>query len=127
MPDPVDFDAIIKKVRGRNKANGQKANGDLEDRVALNFADQYAEHFRFIAKWGRWMLFDGWRWQPEDTLVAFDKARVLCREAEDAKAKTVAAVVALARADRAIAATDEQWESDHWIFNILTGQEKPHD
>jgi hypothetical protein len=119
MGETFDFDAVLKKARGR-KADGQKAGGDLEDRVALNFADQYAAHFRFIAKWGRWMLFDGWRWQHEDTLVAFDKARVLCREAEDTKAKTVAAVVALARTDRAIAATDEQWETDHWIFNILT-------
>lgn len=118
MGETFGFDAVLKKARAGRKANGQKANGDLEDRIALNFADQYAAHFRYIAKWGRWMLFDNLRWQHEDTLVAFDKARVLCREAEDAKAKTVAAVVALARTDRAIAATDEQWDKEHWIFNI---------
>ena len=72
------------------KAKAKKKPNDLEDRVALQFADRYAEHFRFIAKWGRWMLWNGIHWQHEDTLAAFDKARVLCRTAEDAKAKTVA-------------------------------------
>lgn len=120
MGETFDFDAVLKKARGR-KANGQKTNGDLEDRVALNFADRYGGHFRYIAAYTQWMMFDGLRWRPERTLVAFDKARELCREAKDTKAKTVAAVVALARSDRAIAATDEQWETDHWIFNMLTG------
>ena len=50
------------------------------------------------------------------SLAAFDKARVLCREAEDAKAKIVAAVVTLARTDRAIAATEDQWDVDREYF-----------
>ena len=53
-----------------------------------------------------------------DTLAAFDKARALCRAAGDAKAKTVAAVITLARTDRAIAATEEQWDIGDMIFNI---------
>ena len=68
------------------------------------------------------MLWNGIHWQHEDTLAAFDKARVLCRQAEDAKAKTVAAVVTLARTDRAIAATEDQWDIDRKIFNLPTEQ-----
>ncbi len=126
-------DNILKLVE-LNQADAQKRPGDLEDRVALHFADQYAEHFRYIAVWGRWMLFDGLRWHPEDTLEAFDKARVLCREASDAKAKIVNAVVTLARADRAIAATEKQWDIGGMIFNspsatvdLTGGVERPAD
>ncbi len=109
--------ALDARRRAKRKATPAKKPSDLEDRVALHFADQYAEHFRFIAAWGRWMLWDSCRWQHEHTLAAFDKARVLCREAEDAKAKTVAAVVTLARTDRAIAATEEQWDVGSFILN----------
>jgi putative DNA primase/helicase len=131
--EPVDITAILKRVR--KAANGQQTKpSDVEDRVALHFAEQYAEHFRYIAAWGRWMLFDGQRWHHEDTLAAFDKARVLCREATDAKAKTVASVVTLARADRAIAATEKQWDLRGMIFNgpsatvdLETGIERPAD
>jgi|HubBroStandDraft_3_1064219.scaffolds.fasta_scaffold1292737_1 putative DNA primase/helicase len=71
------------------------------------------------------MLWDGECWEHEDTLSAFDKARVLCREAEDAQAKTVAAVVTLARTDRAIAATEEQWDTSLFAFNTPTTKETP--
>ena len=80
------------------------------------------------------MLFDGMRWHAEDTLEAFDKARVLCREANDAKAKIVNAVVTLARADRASAATEKQWDIGGMIFNspsatvdLTGGVERPAD
>ena len=126
---------IVSLAQIEHTAREQKKSNDFEDRIALQFADQYAEHFRFIAKWGRWMLFDGLRWHHEDTLAAFDKARVLCREATDAKAKTVASVVTLARSDRAIAATEAQWDTGGMIFNnpsarhstvdLETGVERP--
>ena len=58
------------------------------------------------------MHWIGTCWQPEDTLKAFDRSRTLCRAAGDADAKTVAAVVTLARSDRRIAATAEQWDAD---------------
>jgi putative DNA primase/helicase len=92
-------------------------NGGLEDQVALNFASKHEQDFRFIAKWGRWMKWDGNRWHHEDTLRAFDEARKLCREASDAKARTVAAVVTLARSDRIIAATEHQWDTGGKLVN----------
>ena len=58
----------------------------------------------------------------DDTLSAFDDARKICRTASAecnrdslkkaiASAKTVAAVLSLARADRRLAATVDQWDS----------------
>jgi hypothetical protein len=93
----------------------------LEDRVALDFAAQHADQFRYIAASKHWMRWVGSHWQVEQTLGAFDEARKLCRTAGDAKAKTVAAVVTLARSDRRIAATADQWDRDPWSFN--TGED----
>jgi putative DNA primase/helicase len=106
---------IIADNPGSERSN--IGNGGLEDRVALDFANTHASTFCFIAKWGRWVKWDGDRWRPEDTLRAFDEARKLCREAGDAKARTVAAVVNLARTDRRLAATDDQWDRDPKLFN----------
>ena len=57
------------------------------------------------------------RWQTEDTLAAFDASRKLCRLARNAKARTVAAVVTLARSDRRMAATANQWDRNPMLFN----------
>jgi putative DNA primase/helicase len=83
-------------------------------------------------------------WRFDETLLAFDLARKICREAaakcNDAKvaaalasAKTVAAVVTLAKADRRLAATVDQWDADPWLLNtpagvvdLRTGQCRPH-
>jgi putative DNA primase/helicase len=93
----------------------------LEDRVALEFAKLRAEDFRFVAMWNRWMKYDGTRWHAEDTLCAFDEARKLCRQARNAKAKTVAAVITLARSDRRLAATTDQWDADIWLLGTPSG------
>jgi putative DNA primase/helicase len=97
-------------------------HGNIEDETALAFAAKHADHFRFVAIWSRWMFWHDNCWRHEDTLSAFDQARLLCRESGDAKAKTVAAVVTLARADRAIAAREEQWDVSTKNLNMPTNE-----
>jgi putative DNA primase/helicase len=97
------------------------AGAGLEDAVGLAFAEQHATHFRYVAKFGRWLQWTGMRWQFDETLVAFDEARTLCRQAGDARAKTVAGVTVLARSDRRLAATVEQWDADSWLLNTPAG------
>ncbi len=94
-----------------------KAGAGLEDAVALEFAGTHADAFRYVAASRQWMKFTGCRWEPEDTLGAFDESRLLCRKAGDAQAKTVAAVVTLARSDRRLAATVGQWDAQLMLFN----------
>jgi putative DNA primase/helicase len=98
---------------------------EAEDTIALAFAERHADTLRYVAAWGKWFRYDGARWAADTTLYAFDLVRDLCREVagdEDdkrvASAKTVAAVTVLARADRRIAATAEQWDANSWL---LTG------
>jgi putative DNA primase/helicase len=102
------------------KAEPRRRSGNLEDEVALAFAAEHAGDLRYVALWNRWMQWDGDRWGHEDTLRAFDLARALCRTAADAKAKTVAAVVTLARTDRAIAGREDQWDLAGELFNVPT-------
>jgi hypothetical protein len=114
-------DTLAKWLGRRNDLHSGNKDAGLEDTVALAFAEQRAEHFRYIAASKHWMRWVGSHWQVEQTLGAFDEARKLCRTAGDAKAKTVASVVTLARSDRRIAATADQWDRDPWSFN--TGED----
>jgi putative DNA primase/helicase len=98
--------------------------GNSEDALALTYADRHAGDSRYVATWSRWLLYDGARWNFDSTLHAFDRSRAICREfahecgkpAAVASAKTVAAVVQLARADRRLAATTEQWDVNNLQF-----------
>ena len=91
-----------------------------EDALALAYAERHANDSRYVAAWSRWMLYDGARWIFDTTLHAFSRARTICREvalvcdkpSAVTAARTVAAVVQLARADRRLAATVEQWDAN---------------
>lgn len=92
-----------------------------EDALALAYAERHANDSRYVAAWGRWMHYDGARWNADTTLHAFNRARTICREVAlecdkpvaVTAARTVAAVVQLARTDRRLAATVEQWDANH--------------
>ena len=104
-----------------------------DDALALSFCDRHGNESRFVAAWGKWFLWHGMRWRQDDTLYAYDLARLVCREAAAecdgtgnakaaiASAKTVAAVERLARADRRIAATIDQWDRDPLLLNTPAG------
>ncbi len=118
-----------------------KAAGDFvppefaDEALALRFAERHASDLRYVAAWSRWFFWDGTRWKADDTLRAFDLARAICREAAAecaavqkpsvavsvASAKTVAAVERLARSDRRLAATVDQWDRDPWSLNTPAG------
>lgn len=115
-----------------------------DEALALRFAELHASDLRYVAQWARWLSWDGTRWHLDDTLAAFDLVRKVCRAAAAecnkekiatvlASAKTVAAVERLARSDRRLAATVDQWDTDPWllntpggIVNLRTGKLRPH-
>ena len=103
-----------------------------DEALALRFAELHADDLRYVAAWGRWLSWDGTRWQFDDTLSAYDLVRKTCRGAAAecnkpklasvlASAKTVAAIERLARSDRRLAATVEQWDTDPWLLNTPGG------
>jgi putative DNA primase/helicase len=115
--------------RVKSEGNGLDAAPEFtEDALALSFASRHAGELRYVAAWGRWLMWTGERWEFENTLAAFDMARKLCREAAGrcnkpseannlSKGKTVAAVEALARSDRMLAATKDQWDTELLSLN----------
>jgi putative DNA primase/helicase len=103
-----------------------------DEALALRFAERHAGDLRYVAAWNKWLSWSGTHWRFDDTLHAFDLARRICREAAAecnkskiavaiASAKTVAAVERLARTDRRIAATIEQWDADPLLLNTPDG------
>src|SRR4051812_24822401 len=82
-----------------------------DEALALRFADLHSNDLRYVARWGKWLVNTGLRWEIDHTLHAFDMARRVCRAAAMecnkkkestavASAKTVAAIERLAKADR---------------------------
>ena len=111
-----------------NENGGQSLREYTDESLALQFAERHSGKLRYVALWGKWLHWTGQRWQSDETLLAFDLAREICRQASAsckkkntadalASAKTVAAIERLARADRRLAATAEQWDPDPWLLN----------
>lgn len=103
-----------------------------DDALALRFADRHAAELRYVAAWGRWMRWNGTKWQQDDTLAIYDLARKVCRDATTptlkpsvatavASASTTAAVERMARSDRRVAAAADQWDADPWLLNTPDG------
>lgn len=112
-----------------------------EDNVALRFSQIYADDLRYVSAWGRWMRWSGQRWEQDDSLMAFDLSRKVCRSVaayvrrdvqltpkqqqsvatKYGQAVTVAAIERMAKADRRHAATVDQWDADLWALNTPAG------
>lgn len=114
-----------------------------EDGVARAFAAANADRLRFCHSSGRWHVWTGTHWRKEETKLAFNWAREICRAraAADqrssaakalAKAATAAAVERFAQADRAFAVTAEAWDRNLWLLgtpggtvDLRTGELRP--
>jgi putative DNA primase/helicase len=124
----VDLTAMT----GPGPENGSAGLSDLtEDALALMFTSRHAD-LLYCHEWGKWLRWMDGRWANERTLAVFDLARALTREvsapirdqklaARIRNAATVAAIVSLARADRAHARVPEDFDADAWTLNTPTG------
>jgi phage/plasmid-associated DNA primase len=123
-----DIDRQVERGEG-----GDPFTGDpfTEDALALRFSERHADDLRYIALKSQWLQWDGDRWFPEATLLAFDLARDSCRAdavqygngkppARVYSASTIAAVERMAKADRHQATAIEQWDANDQHFNAET-------
>lgn len=101
-----------------------------DEGLALQFSDIHDGDLRHVAPWAKWFRWTGTVWDRDDTLLALDLARDLCRQvaklAPDhgksiASSRASSAVLHLARADRRHAATTAQWDADPWLLNTPEG------
>ncbi len=142
-------DNIIHFPNQANNVNSPSTDNDSDDddttaisqRVApalseISLADLFClahgKNLRYVFKWGQWLQWDNVRWKEETTLLAYDYAREICREAANAcnkasqkkaiaSAKTVAAVERIARADRVISAEIERFDMQRYKLNTDSG------
>jgi putative DNA primase/helicase len=100
-----------------------------EDALALRFSERHENELRYVATKAQWFKWDGMRWRPEATCLAFDLARDSCRADTETygngkppavTAQMVAAVERMAKTDRRQAATLDQFDADEWLFNSAT-------
>jgi len=94
-----------------------------EDDIALKFAVMYANRLRYDHTRGKWFHWDGNCWLLEQTDLAFEWARTLCRSTRVnnkkeklASIRVSRAVEQFSRADRRFAVTHEIWNSDPWLL-----------
>jgi putative DNA primase/helicase len=98
------------------------ANPLSEDAMARTLADRHSGELRYVAPWGRWMLWNGSIWKADETLAVFTRAQSICREtAKRAKprvavalssARTAAAVVTMAKPR--LAMVPAQFDANQW-------------
>jgi putative DNA primase/helicase len=141
-----NWQALVQEFQGRMAAGFENTAGESEadganevcppafadDALALLFAEKHLEGLRYCAAWSKWLWWDGKRWNTDDTVLAYDLARKVCRKAaaeanepavqkKICSANTIAAVERLARADRRLVATTDQWDADPWLLNTPGG------
>jgi putative DNA primase/helicase len=119
--------------------------------LAQEFVDRYGGKLRWVPNWGKWACWDGKVWRADDLGMVATLARKCCTEIADAvarhgvtpqeqrqamkdaktisSARVVDAVVKLAKADRRILLSAEQFDTDVWqlgtpggIVNLKTGE-----
>lgn len=109
------------------QAIAQLYHKPTEDSVALLFEKHHAQKLRHCKTWGTWLTWDGSRWHPENTNLAFDYCRELARiinpeEAKSpAKASFARGVEAFAAASRTFATTSSQWDNNTDLLSTPGG------
>lgn len=113
--------------------------------LALTFSGRHAHELRYCEQHGAWYVWHGARWVPDAKRRPFSLARRICHEAAAGapkerdkaavnSAKTVAAVVNLARCDPRHAILAEELDANPWVLNtpggivdLRTGKIRPSD
>jgi putative DNA primase/helicase len=144
-PPPSDLEpdndpaAGVAAIEGSNPAPGNPppAPSPLspegsEDALALELVDEHGHELRYVAQFGQWFHWDGQHWAEDRTVAIYDRARAIARAEANAANKaalrrrlassaTVSGIERLARSDRRIALTIEQFDADPAILNTPGG------
>jgi putative DNA primase/helicase len=122
-----------------------------DETLTLAFTERHADELRYCDKFGAWFRWQGGCWREDVVRGVFSMARQLCRDkagevlargergadriaTQVGSARTVAAVVGLARADPRHATAPADWDADAWALNtpagivdLQSGKLRPHD
>jgi putative DNA primase/helicase len=99
----------------------QEPYGVEDDGLALELGREWGNTARHVALWGRWLFWNGSRWEPDERLLHMTKTREFLRRKEIGDARVVARVVSLARSNPAQASSHKEWDADPWVLNTPGG------
>lgn len=112
----------------KGRPNESPAGSDLW--IASQFIEDYGRGLRYTAQWSKWNVWNGNYWKEDNTLKVYDMARETVRKIAIrankkqtliASAKTINAVAVIAKADRKVAATIDQWDLNPWLLGTAGG------
>ena len=104
-----------------------------EDNLARHWVMRHGKNWRYVAAWGAWYEWCGDHWKKEPTLKTYELARNITREAIQwdgikpnerlrvNSGKTASAMLQFVKADRKIAATAEQWDTNPMLLGVPGG------
>ncbi|WP_017667662.1 phage/plasmid primase, P4 family [Sandarakinorhabdus sp. AAP62] len=119
--------ADIIRPFGKRDASARLDDQEIsEDLVARHFTNEYGDRLRFCHSSGVWFEWDGVRWKPDTTQMAFNYAREMARSLSNGhrtmcKASAATGVERFARADPVHAVTADHWDRDKWLLGTPAG------
>jgi hypothetical protein len=98
-----------------------------QENVALIFSRKHSGKLLYIHSRGKWLEWDGTRWNLENTQKAFDFAREISRRVNtDGKSSVASAsfyggVEKICQADRTFAVVGDEFDRDNYLLNTPAG------
>lgn len=119
--------------QAKPRRNQSKKSADFtDDHLALVFAERYRGGLRYCAQFGKWYVWSGFLWAPDEKLMVVTMSRAVCREAASnvsdesdqrriRSKSTIMAVESLARSDQSLAVSAVDFDADPWKLNTPGG------
>lgn len=83
-PPPVDREPAVGTATTINHRDRVQARIDSTEPSDLGNAgrliSQHGDHLRFCGPWGKWLVWDGTRWKPDDTYEILRRAKAVARK-----------------------------------------------
>ena len=126
--DPFgDHDEWLNSLVDQANATNEIPPSLTEDSLALVFMRRHRDKLRYCHHHGAWFCWTGNYWRREETRLAFDWSREICREFNTksnrtvAKVSTASGVERYCQADRAFAVTSDIWDRDPFLLGTPGG------
>jgi putative DNA primase/helicase len=98
----------------------------------MAFTRQFGEDWRYCSSWGKWLVWNGVRWNIDKSLYVHHLSRTVCRaasykadtprlKARLASSGTMSAVERIVRTEPRHSATVEEWDANPWLLNTPGG------
>ena len=140
---PAELAELVERAPEHRRAVVARTEHGCTDLAnSERLVERHGADLRYVAMTRRWHIWDGRRWQADDTgeveRQAKETARAIYLEAEAATSATrrkelashavrseaaakIAAMIALAQSDAAIALRADDLDADPWLLNVQNG------